>query len=142
LLPSAYIETSVISYLTGRRSRDEISAAHQQLTRDWWDRRRSRFEIYVSELVVQEASRGDRAAAHARLEAITGYPVLRVNADAQRLADRILTRAVLPSKAAADALHIAHRKRICHAVGEYALPRRWLRTAAGLHTSGTDGRLI
>lgn len=41
------------------------------------------------------------------MEAITGYPVLRVNADAQLLADYILTRAVLPSKAAADALHIA-----------------------------------
>jgi predicted nucleic acid-binding protein len=107
MLPSAYIETSVISYLTGRQSRDAIAAAHQQLTRDWWDRRRTRFEIYVSELVVQEASRGDAAAAGARLEAITGYPILRVNADAQRLADLILTRAVLPSKAAADALHIA-----------------------------------
>lgn len=107
MLPSAYIETSVISYLTGRQSRDAIAAAHQQLTRDWWDRRRARFEIYVSELVVQEASRGDAVAARARLEAIAGYPVLRVNADAQRLADGILTRAVLPSKAAADALHIA-----------------------------------
>ena len=36
MLPSAYIETSVISYLTGRQSRDAIAAAHQQLTRDWW----------------------------------------------------------------------------------------------------------
>jgi predicted nucleic acid-binding protein len=107
MLPTAYIETSVISYLTGRQSRDAIAAAHQQLTRDWWERRRQRFEIYVSELVVQEASRGDVSAARDRIEAITGYPVLRVNADAQRLADRILTRAVLPSKAAADALHIA-----------------------------------
>jgi predicted nucleic acid-binding protein len=107
MLPTAYIETSVISYLTGRQSRDAIAAAHQQLTRDWWDRRRSRFEIYVSELVVQEASRGDVLAARARLDAISGYPVLRVNSDAQLLADRILTRAVLPSKAAADALHIA-----------------------------------
>jgi predicted nucleic acid-binding protein len=54
MLPSAYIETSVISYLTGRQSRDAIAAAHQQLTRDWWEQRRARFEIYVSELVVQE----------------------------------------------------------------------------------------
>jgi predicted nucleic acid-binding protein len=107
MLPTAYIETSVISYLTGRQSRDAIAAAHQQLTRDWWDRRRARFEIYVSELVVQEARRGDTTAARARLDAIAGYPVLRVNSDAQLLADRILTRAVLPSKAAADALHIA-----------------------------------
>jgi predicted nucleic acid-binding protein len=107
MLPTAYIETSVISYLTARRSRDPISAAHQQLTRDWWDRRRARFDLYVSELVVQEASRGDAVAALARLEAISGYPVLRVNSDSRALADRILRQAVLPSKAAADALHIA-----------------------------------
>jgi predicted nucleic acid-binding protein len=107
VLPKTYVETSVISYLTARQSRDQIAAAHQQLTRDWWDRRRARFDIYVSELVVQEAGRGDVIAARARLEAISGYPVLRVNPVAQRLADSILRSAVLPSKAAADALHIS-----------------------------------
>jgi hypothetical protein len=81
MLPTAYIETSIISYLTSRGSRDPIAAAHQELTRDWWDRRRTRFDIHVAELVVQEASRGDAAAAHARLEAIAGYPVLRVTAE-------------------------------------------------------------
>lgn len=84
-----------------------FAAAHQQLTRDWWDSRRTRFEIYVSELVVQEVSRGDVIAANDRLKAISGYPVLRVNPLAQSLADSILRRAVLPSKAAADALHIS-----------------------------------
>ncbi|HXA19826.1 MAG TPA: type II toxin-antitoxin system VapC family toxin [Thermoanaerobaculia bacterium] len=107
MLPKTYVETSVISYLTARQSRDQIAAAHQQLTRDWWDGRRARFDIYVSELVVQEAGRGDAIAARARLEAISGYPVLRVNPVAQRLADSILRRAVLPSKASADALHIS-----------------------------------
>jgi hypothetical protein len=66
-----------------------------------------RFDIYVSELVVQEASRGDVAAARDRLESIAGYPVLLINPAAQSLADTIMRRAVLPSKAAADALHIA-----------------------------------
>ena len=107
MLPKAYVETSVISYLTSRGSRDQIAAAHQQLTRDWWERRRSRFDLYVSELVVQEAGRGDAAAALARLEAISDYPVLLVNKVARDLADHILRRAVLPSKASADALHIA-----------------------------------
>jgi hypothetical protein len=58
VLPKTCVETSVISYLTARPSRDEIAAAHQRLTRDWWDRKK-RLDIYVSELVVQEASRGD-----------------------------------------------------------------------------------
>lgn len=106
MLPRTYVETSVISYLTARESRDPIAAAHQQLTRDWWTRR-SRFDIYVSELVVQEASRGDVAFAAARLESVSGYPVLIISTEARSLADIILRSAVLPPKAAADALHIA-----------------------------------
>jgi predicted nucleic acid-binding protein len=101
------VETSVISYLTARPSPDPIAAAHQQLTREWWNRRRARFDIYVSELVVQEAERGDATAARARLDAIAGFPVLRIQPVARTLADNILRAAVLPSKAAADALHIA-----------------------------------
>jgi len=34
--PKAYIETSMVSYLAARPSRDLVSAAHQQVTRDWW----------------------------------------------------------------------------------------------------------
>lgn len=107
MLPKAYIETSVISYLTARPSRDALASGHQELTRQWWERRRARFELFVSELVVQEAGRGDPAAARARLEMIAQYPVLRINQVARNLADSILQKAVLPSKAAADALHIA-----------------------------------
>jgi len=107
VLPKTYIETSVISYLTARPSRDPIAAAHQQLTRDWWNRWRTRLDFYVSELVVQEASRGDAVFARARLESISSCPVLIINPAAQTLADSILRKAVLPSKAAADALHIA-----------------------------------
>lgn len=33
--PTVYIETSVISYLTARPSRDLRTAAYQQVTRDW-----------------------------------------------------------------------------------------------------------
>jgi hypothetical protein len=33
--PRIYVETSVISYLTARPSRDLIMAAHQEITREW-----------------------------------------------------------------------------------------------------------
>ena len=36
MLPKAYIETSVVSYLTAKPSRDLVRAAHQQVTREWW----------------------------------------------------------------------------------------------------------
>ena len=39
--PKLYIETSFISYLTARPSRDLIIAAQQQVTRECWENRRS-----------------------------------------------------------------------------------------------------
>ena len=44
--PRVYVETSVISYLTARPSRDLIVAAHQQITQDFWQRS-SEFEFYA-----------------------------------------------------------------------------------------------
>ena len=34
--PTAYIETSVLSYLTVRLSRDVVVAAYPGMTREWW----------------------------------------------------------------------------------------------------------
>jgi hypothetical protein len=69
-----YIETSIISYLVARPSRDIIVAANQQATHEWWDSRKKEFEIYVSQLVIQEAGVGDEGAAADRLEALRPYP--------------------------------------------------------------------
>ena len=49
--PSVYLETTVISYLTARPSRNLRVVAHQEITADWWTRRRMSFELYVSRLV-------------------------------------------------------------------------------------------
>ena len=40
-----YIETSVVSYLTARMSRDLIVAGHQQITQEWWDTRKEDFDL-------------------------------------------------------------------------------------------------
>lgn len=61
-----YLETSVISYLVARPSRNPLAAAWQQITRQWWDRQRLRFELFASELVVMEAGTGDFDAARTR----------------------------------------------------------------------------
>lgn len=58
-----YLETTMISYLTARPSRDLIFAANQQITQDWWEIRRTFFDLFVSEAVVKEASGGDERAA-------------------------------------------------------------------------------
>lgn len=55
-----YIETTIISYLTARPSRDLIVAAHQQITQEWWETRRKFFDVFISELVIREAGSGDK----------------------------------------------------------------------------------
>lgn len=104
--PKVYLETSVISYLTAWPSRDLVKAAHQQITREWWGTR-SRFDLYVSQIVLREAGAGDPTAAEARLASLAGLPVLTAGPAASVLAQHLITEGSLPQKAAVDALHIA-----------------------------------
>jgi hypothetical protein len=108
-LPKVFLESSVISYLAARErsNRDIIATAHQQITREWWDRRRSRFEMYISIEVLNEIRRGDPRSAELRLAYVESLPVLEADDQARALAAEILRTAALPQKAAADAAHIA-----------------------------------
>lgn len=66
-MSTVYVETTVLSYLTARTSRDLVVAGHQQVTQEWWENRRSSFEVYISQLVIQEAGQGDPEAVERRL---------------------------------------------------------------------------
>ena len=59
---SVYIETTIISYLKARPSRDLVRAAEQQITRDWWDLQRPKFDLYTAELVLIEAAASESPA--------------------------------------------------------------------------------
>jgi len=102
-----YIETSIISYFVARPSRDIIIAANQQATQEWWHSRKKDFEIYISQLVIQEAGAGDKEAAANRLEALDSFPLLDINDEAIRLAEKLIEEKAIPEKASEDALHIA-----------------------------------
>ena len=58
--PTAYIETSVVGYLTARPSRDVVVAAYREVTREWWRDAAARFHLVASELVLAESRAGDR----------------------------------------------------------------------------------
>jgi hypothetical protein len=51
LTSRVYLETTVISYLTAVPTRDIVQAAHQQITREWWERRKV-FDLFVSQAVI------------------------------------------------------------------------------------------
>jgi predicted nucleic acid-binding protein len=104
---AVYIETSMVSYLTARPSNNLILMANLEITREWWDTRRERFTLYISQIVLDEVARGDVEVATRRLDILRDLPLLEVNEPVQNLATQFLTQSTLPSKAVDDALHIA-----------------------------------
>jgi hypothetical protein len=102
-----YIETTVVSYLMARPHRDLVIAAHQQITHEWWDTRRTSYELCLSQLVLKEACSGDAQAAQKRLEVLKGMTLLTTSKEALDVAKELIGKGALPLKAADDALHIA-----------------------------------
>jgi hypothetical protein len=102
---TVYVETTIVSYLTARRSRDVVLAAHQALTRDWC-RGRAAYQLRVSQLVIDEATMGDPLMRARRLRALQGIPVLSLTDAATRLARELVRHGALPEKATVDAFHI------------------------------------
>lgn len=101
------METTIPSILTARPSRDLIVASEQTITREWWSCQEGRYNLFVSELVVEEAMKGDTDAAGRRMEILEGIPLLEIDENVIFLTRAILESGIIPQKAAADAAHIA-----------------------------------
>lgn len=106
-MESVYLETSFISYLVARPSRDVIVAGHQQTTQEWWENRRSEFTCSVSQVVIDEASVGDASEVAKRLAIISGLPTVDVTENAEALTQAIMAADILPPHAFPDAAHVA-----------------------------------
>ena len=106
-MESVYLETTFISYLVARPSRDLLVAAHQQATQDWWAERRDAFECYVSQVVIDEATAGDPAEVQKRLVVLGSLSALDVTDETEALTQAILSSGALPPNAVRDAAHVA-----------------------------------
>jgi predicted nucleic acid-binding protein len=106
-MDTLYIETSIVSYLRQRPSSQVVMAARQLLTHQWWNEERDKYELVISQFVIDEASAGDPVLASERLKALDGVPLLPLDPEIADIADEIMSRAILPPKARTDALHIA-----------------------------------
>lgn len=101
------VETTIVSYLMARLTRDVVRQAHQRVTREWWRTRRDKFELYVSPIVLQEAGAGDPLRSRRRFAALNGLPVLAPTPEAVNLARALVTYGPVPDQADVDAFHIA-----------------------------------
>lgn len=104
---SVYIETTLVSYYTSNLSRDIIILAHQEVTKDWWPMAIRRYNIFISEIVIEEASLGDPEASKRRLEEIKDFPHLELNEKVEEMAQIYVERLNIPEKSIRDAIHLA-----------------------------------
>jgi hypothetical protein len=102
-----YIETSIISYLTAKSSRDLIISAHQKITSDWWHKIRKKFDCFISQFVIDEISRGDKTASSKRLLETQNIPILEYSKEIDSLALRYVELLNIPEKSKTDAFHLA-----------------------------------
>ncbi len=106
-MDTVYIETSIVSHATAWSSSNAATAVLQDQAKRWMDEQRPLYDVVTSQLVIDEASVGDTDAASRRLEMLDGFSVLAVNPDADRIADEIVGRSMMPASARIDALHVA-----------------------------------
>ncbi|MFN0198602.1 MAG: type II toxin-antitoxin system VapC family toxin [Planctomycetaceae bacterium] len=107
-MSTVYIETSIIGYLTARSRDAVIFQARQELTRNWWNTRRHRYQLVTSQLVVDEVGAGDPTAAAERLALLDQIPLLDYShSEIGPLAQELIQAHLLPKKARSDAEHVA-----------------------------------
>ena len=102
-----YVESTIISYLAARPSSDPIVKAHQFISEKWWSERRAKFDLVISEQVILEIEAGDPEAAQRRVSLARDIPIVRLNADVEALASRLVRVGAVPATSIEDVTHIA-----------------------------------
>lgn len=106
-MDSVYVETTVVGNIAGRLHPDPTIAARQRVTRDWWATASARYELFVSQVTVDECAAGDPDAASERLDVIRKLALLDESDAAEDLGARLIARRAVPDSQPRDALHIA-----------------------------------
>ena len=106
-MDTVYIETTIVGHIAGRVHPDPFVAARQQLTRDWWRDKAPGYDVFISELVLEECSDGDRSAAAERLEVVKDIDLLESSDQVDDLANALLAGKAVPVSEPRDAFHIA-----------------------------------
>jgi hypothetical protein len=105
--PRVYVETTVLSYLAARPSKDAVTAGRQVLTRKWWDAERLKYQLVVSEAVEIECERGEPEMVAVRGRLLQDASLFPLDQEILELARILIAPGAIPEKAGPDAVHIA-----------------------------------
>jgi hypothetical protein len=79
----------------------------QQITTFFWEKEKHRCNLYVSNYVIEECSKGDPEYVKKRLQLIEGIPVLNKPKDIDKLALEYYKLLNIPTSAKTDSYHLA-----------------------------------
>jgi hypothetical protein len=105
-MSTVYIETTIVGHIAGRVHADPFVADRQQVTRDWWRDHAPAYDVFISQLVLEECSEGDPSAAAERLEVVKDLDLLQSTDEADDLADALIAEKAVPASERRDAFHI------------------------------------
>ena len=106
-METVYIETTIPSYLISKTSRDVIIIAHQEITRRWWEKEKHKYDLYISEIVIDEIEKGNPEYSKERLKTIKEAKMLTIDDNIIKIAERYIKNFNFPDKLLRDIFHIA-----------------------------------
>ncbi|HEY7157009.1 MAG TPA: type II toxin-antitoxin system VapC family toxin [Gemmataceae bacterium] len=101
-----YIETTIPSFYHEVRTEPEM-LARRAWTREWWDDRRSDFELATSEAVLDELENGEFPQKGDALALIQGVALLDIGEAIGEIVDAYIKHHLMPADPVGDALHLA-----------------------------------
>jgi hypothetical protein len=102
-----YIETTIVSYLVARPSKDRILSAHQEITKKWWRERQPLYRCITSGEVLREAGIGDAEMVAKRLSCLSELRTIAVDAATEIQARSLLGTGLFAPEMWSDVLHLA-----------------------------------
>ena len=105
--PKVYVETTVVSYLVARPSDNVTVSDRQRSTRRLWEEYFDAFEFVTSDIVLEEAERGDPREAKRRITLLDDLRTLPLSLEAAAFAHKLIEAGAVPPQSLSDAQHIA-----------------------------------
>ena len=107
-METVYIETTIPSYIISEQSQDIILLSRQVLTKEWWDNERKYYDLFISQIVIDEILAGNKVFAKKRLNLINRIKLLDFNTEIEELAKLYMQYFNFPEKLVRDIYHIAY----------------------------------
>ena len=102
---SVYIETTIPSFYHEVRTEPDM-VARRDWTRVWWDDRRKDYELFTSDVVIDELERGDFPNKDEALSLVKDLPALEINQPVIDAVAAYISHRLMPADPTGDALHL------------------------------------